>query len=228
MKKLVLGLAATLLSTASGAAVVLVETLDPGFYNNSIGTTLNLSNTGADICAEPFPSGNDCATPYPSAPNLSAAAGILGNWLTNPLSLNSNWSATKIPIPNSWAVNTEVAIIYQFDTLAATNVVGSFGVDNGIFVWLDGVYLFGARGPGGPTVGEYNVPIGDLSAGTHFLQILLEDHGSINGYNVQISADTFIPGPGPGIPVTAPATLALIGLGLAGLAYRQSRRRVNV
>ncbi|HEU4427555.1 MAG TPA: hypothetical protein VFT98_02280 [Myxococcota bacterium] len=41
-----------------------------------------------------------------------------------------------IAIPNQWTVNTEVAVIYQFDTLSATNVVARFGVDNGIFVWL--------------------------------------------------------------------------------------------
>lgn len=214
---------AVLVSPLSSAAVILVETADPGFYNNSIGTALNLSNTGTDTCAEPFPTSNDCAATYPAAPDLSAAGSILGNWLSEPLNLNSNWSGSQISIPNSWTAGTEVAIIYQFDTLGATGVNASFGVDNGIFLWLNGEYLFGARGPGSVELGEYTLPIGDLAAGSHFLQILLEDHGSLSGYNVNISAETFIPGPPPETPVPVPATLLLMALGLAGLGF--SRRK---
>jgi hypothetical protein len=220
---LALMLAVLFVPLSSNAAVTLVQTADPGYYNNSIGTVLNLSNTGSDTCAEPFPTGNDCATTYPTAPNLSAASSILGNWLADPLNLNSNWSSLQISIPNSWTAGTEVAVIYQFDTLGATNVNASFGVDNGIFLWLDGVYKFGARGPGSVTLGEYSLAIGDLSAGTHFLQILLEDHGSASGYNVLITADTFIPGQPPGSSVPEPASLALIGLGLAGLGFNRRK-----
>jgi hypothetical protein len=200
--------------------VVLVETSDAGFYNNSIGTALNLSNTGTNTCAEPFPASDDCTTTYPTAPNLSAASSILGNWLGNPGALNSNWSFLA-SIPNSWVPNTEVAVIYRFDTLGATNVVASFGVDNGIFVWLDGVYRLGARAGGGHSLGEYTVNIGDLSAGSHYLQLLLEDHGAVNGYDVRITADTFIPGPPPG-DVPEPVSIWLIALGMATLGW--SRR----
>ena len=72
--------------------------------------------------------------------------------------------------------------MYQFNTLGATNVVASYGVDNGIFAWLDGTYEFGVRGP-----------------------------GSVNGDTVQISADTLVPGPPPTIPEPATYTLFLIG-----------------
>jgi hypothetical protein len=117
--------------------------------------------------------------------------------------------------------------MYQFDTLGATNVHASFGVDNGIFVWLDGTYQFGDRNAGTHILGEYDVAIGNLSAGTHFLQLLLEDHGVTNGYDVLITADEFIPGPGPGDgTVPEPATLALLGIGIAGLRY-QMRKKVK-
>jgi len=201
----------------SAHAVVLVTTSDPGFYNDSIGTALN---TVIDDATTPFPTTNDDAVSFPAAPDISAASGVLGNWLTTPASLNANWTA-EASIPNAWTPGTEVAIIYRFDTLGATNVVADFGVDNGIFIWLDGVYLFGARAGGGPVLGEYSIALGDLAAGTHYLQLLLEDHGGTNGYAVEITADTFIPA-----PIPAPAALALFGLGLAGLGLARRRRAV--
>jgi hypothetical protein len=184
-----------LIVSAVSQAVILVETGDPGFYNNSIGTVLNLSNTGIDDANEPFPVNDDSIASYPASPSLFTARSILGDWLTNSQNLNSNWSSSPITIPNSWTVETEVAVIYQFDTLGATNVVARFGVDNGIFVWFDGEYKFGARGPGSYHLGEYEINLGNLEAGRHYLQLLLEDHGTTNGYAVEISADEFIPAP---------------------------------
>lgn len=216
-----LSIIAALAASPVAHALVLVQTSDPGYYNNSLGTVLNGTNGGE---SGPFPVANDSNLNFPSAPDLSAAGALLGNWLTDPLNLNANWSHVA-SIPNSWAVGTEVAVMYEFDTLGATNVVASFGVDNGIFVWLDGTYLFGARAAGTHVLGEYVVGVGNLSAGTHFLQLLLEDHGSTNGYDVQITADTFIPGPGPGGSVPEPATLALLGIGIAGMAHHQLRKQ---
>jgi hypothetical protein len=207
--------------TVGGAAhaVTLVQTSDPGFYNNSIGAVLNDTNGGE---GGPFPVSNDSTVHFPTAPDLSAAGAALGNWLIDPLHLNANWSHLA-NIPNSWAVGTEVAVIYEFDTLGATNVHASFGVDNGIFIWLDGTYIDGNRAGGGASLGEYQYSLGDLTAGTHFLQLLLEDHGLANGYAVQITADTFIPGPPPSMP--EPATLAALGAGLLGLCMARRRKR---
>ena len=220
MKITKLFLIAAFLFPTTANAVTLVQTSDPGYYNDSIGTVLNLTNGGE---TGPFPVFNDSSLNFPTAPDLSAADSALGNWLTNPGSPNSNWS-TEPSIPNNWTAGDEVAIIYQFDTLGATNVQASFGVDNGIFVWLDGQYLFGARAGGGPTPGEYVVDLDDLDAGTHYLQLLLEDHGGTNGYDVLITADTFIPGPPPS-QISEPGTLAVLGLGILGLGLRRRRSR---
>lgn len=196
---------------ATANATVLVQTSDPGYYNSSIGTVLNNTN-GGDTSTGYFPTTNDAAVTFATAPDLSAASSALGNWLTDPGNLNSNWNYLAA-IPNGWAVGTEVAVIYQFNTLGATNVVAQFGVDNGIYVWLDGAYIGGARGPGVATLGEYSYNLGDLGPGTHYLQLLLEDHGVTNGYAVNITADSFL----PVTPVPEPGALSLFGLGIAGL-----------
>jgi hypothetical protein len=180
-----------LFATKAYSAELVLQTNDPGFYNNNIGSVLNLSNTGVDDANEPFPISNDSTVSFPTAPDLSAADAILGNWLTDPANLNSKWSSKQIPIPNSWIIGNEVGVIYQFDTEKATNVVAEFGVDNGIFAWLDGNYLFGSRDAGNSNLGEYELNLGDFNAGTHYLQLLLEDHGVTNGYSVKITADEF-------------------------------------
>jgi len=213
-------IAAALLGVSAGAsAVTLVQTSDPGFYNNQIGNLLDNTN-GGNTPTGYFPTSDDSTVNFPIAPDLSAAGSVLGNWLADPQHLNGHWSATQIAIPNSWAVSTEVAIIYRFDTLGATNVVAKFGVDNGIFVWIDGAYVLGARAAGVAVAGEYQANLGNLAAGSHYLQLLLEDHGGTNGYDVNITADSFIPGPPPS-SVPLPGAL---GLFAAGAAIVRSRR----
>jgi hypothetical protein len=71
--------------------------------------------------------------------------------------------------------------------------VAEFGVDNGMFVWLDGEFIGGALRPGGVVLGEHTFNLGDLGAGTHYLQLLLEDHGLTNGFAVRKTADEVLP-----------------------------------
>jgi len=149
---------AALVLPAAANVVVLVETSDPGFYNNSLGTVLNDTN-GGNTSTGYFPTSNDANVDFPVAPDLTVADAMLGDWLTEPFNFNSNWDYFE-SIPNMWDIGTEVAVIYQFDTLEATNVVASLGVDNGIYVWLDGEYLGGARKAGTVVPGEHVFDIG--------------------------------------------------------------------
>ena len=63
-------------------------------------------------------------------------------------------------------------------------------MDNGIFVWVNGVFQFGALAPGGAKFHppEYrNVSLGDHQGDT-FVQILREDHGVAADYHILLKA----------------------------------------
>ena len=145
-------IAAPALPTAANA-VVLLETSDPGLYNISLGTVVN-NTSGGNTSMGCFPASNDANVDFPLAPDMIVADAAIVDWLTDPFNLNSNRDYLE-SIPNMWDTGTEVAFIYQFDTL--------------------------------------------------------EDHGTTNGYDVLITADTFT----PAVPV--PAAFWLFGSGLVGL-----------
>ncbi|MFN3938565.1 MAG: VPLPA-CTERM sorting domain-containing protein [Gemmobacter sp.] len=225
MKALISGSALGLgIAAVPAAAATIIDNTTHGLYNAGIGTVLDGTNPFGGNFMFPLANvaGGDPSLDIPAAnePDLSAAAGALGNWLTNPASPGGSWSAGPVAIPLTWAVNTETAIIYALDAgpgKLLKNVVATFGVDNGLFVWLNGVFQGGHLRPGGVVLGEFVVNLGDLGPGTHYLQLLREDHGGATGYAVSITADI------AAIPLPAAGWLLLAGLG--GLVAVRRRRR---
>lgn len=215
MNKLSVLTAAAILSVSGAAAsfaATIVDNSTTGLYNNGIGNALD--NTSAF-----FPTAGDPTASLASAPDLSAAASSLGNWLTNPSNPGGTWSGSAVSIPQNWTVGTETAIIYEIDAGATgmSNVIASFGVDNGIAVWLNGVFVGGDQAPGGAFPNEYTYALGSLSAGSNYLQILREDHGGGTGYKVSVTGDINV------IPLPAGAPLLLTGI--AGFAWLRRKAK---
>lgn len=215
MRSLVFASTALALSLGCVGGVGAVPLIGDGtlaFYNASLGTILNGTNPAVDDNGTPtflFPNDNSDPNdptfdPLTTEPDLSAAAAILGDWLGDPANLNAHWGG-PMTIPATWTTNTETAIVYTLPG-GATSVMASFGVDNGIFVWLDGQYMGGQMAPGGAVPGELQLALGDLGPGPHYLQILREDHGGRTGFRLSVTGD--LPA------VDEPGTLLLLGVGL--------------
>jgi hypothetical protein len=192
------------LGASAAQAAVIIDGSTQGYYNAGLGNIIPVV-------------GDPLVTPIAPEPNLGSVAN-LGTWLTNAAPSGGTWSATPVAIPSTWTVGDETAIVYAINAGSGlSNVHIDLGVDNGIYVWLNGAYIFGAMAPGGAALSEYDIVIGSLSAGMHYLQILREDHGGATGYLIEMTADRS--------QVPAPGALALLGIGLAGLGLSRRRTR---
>jgi hypothetical protein len=215
----VAALAAVFAGTAD-AAVTLIDGSTQGYYNAQLGDL-----HGVGLSSELFPGAN-CSTGDPSMlPNTAEPTWLgpnIGTWLGNFAPTGGGWSTGLVSIPAQWKVNDETAIVYVLDGGKAglSNVEFDLGVDNGLFVWIDGIFKLGAMAPYGSNLGEYHLDLGSLSAGKHFVQILREDHGGSTDFDILAKGDV-----NPA-RVPEPGTMLLVGTGLLGM-IGLGRKRVG-
>lgn len=161
------------------------------YYNAKIGKTLNGTERyfpvdGYDPTVGPV-------TDPAVAPTLAAANDILGDWFNAAPPANTNWTGPQT-IPYTWAYGTETAMIYPIDAGPAgiDRVRAHLGSDNGVYVWVNGVFKFGDRRPGGPNGFEYSgVELGPFRPGMNYVQVVREDSGGGTGFSIQVYTSTF-------------------------------------
>ncbi len=209
---------------AAAPAVTVVDGTTLGYYNDAIGTVLDGTNPYGATYLFPGPdlSGGDPLIVGAPEPDLSAAASILGDWLGNPGSLNANWQGPAA-VPSTWTANTEMGVVYAIDAgpEGFESLTVNVGVDNGAFLWFDGNYLTGGLAPGGAVLGEYTATLTDIAPGTHYVQLLLEDHGRLTDFQVEVSG---VPNT-PAVPAPGAILLGSLGVGLVG--WLRGRRTIQ-
>ena len=196
----------------TGNAVIIIDDTTGGLYNDDLGDLFELDGAGGFFLGPNVSEGDVTIPPIIPEPSVTYGGNFGDDWLAGDYD-GGTWSAVA-DIPDIWAVNTETAIVYDFTLDSRSDIHIDLGVDNGLLVWLDGSYLFGARASGGSSLSEYDIDISGLSAGTHSLQILREDHGGLTGFNILADA----------VAVPEPSVLSLLGASLFGLALLRRRQ----
>ena len=210
--KTILGVVALSLLPLQASAAVIITNATLGLYNSGLGDLHAIDGPGGFLPGPDISEG-DPVIVLGSDPGFAFTAAFGTDWLAGDYS-GGTWSGVPVAIPSTWAINTETAIVYDFSLAAASSLHIDLGVDNGIVVWLDGTFLFGATAPGGSALTEYDIDVASLAAGSHSLQILRGDHGGAQDYHISVDA-TAIP---------EPSSLLLSAVALAGMRLMRRKK----
>ncbi len=219
MKQLKTGLGLLLIACLfplQAAATIIINNASLGMYNNGLGDLAPIDGPGGFFLGANVSEG-DPTSSFTTDPGLVFSSAFGTNWLGGNYT-GGSWSAGPVAIPGGWAVNTETAIVYDFNLALASDLHIDIGVDNGILVWLNGSFLYGATAAGGANINEYDIDVAGLGAGNHSLQIIRADHGGGTGYGISVDAKE-LP-----VKVPEPGSVLLFALGLILLGLKRLKK----
>lgn len=123
-----------------------------------------------------------------------------------------------------WAASTDLALQQAFNFSGTVNgdLTLNVAADNGFAIFLNGVQLAKANAEGFTNYWEYTytVSAASLVQGVNRLEAFAEDHGGATYFDMRLFGDVI-----PQTQVPEPASIVLLGLGLAGLAARRRGKR---
>lgn len=151
--------------------------------------------------------------------NYSSFDWSSATWLTGQAAFGNPYS---LPYNTTWTADTDIALqkTFNIDGLLSTPITLNVASDNGFMVFINGQQVAKEMAEGYTSYWEYTLnltTLGFLSPGQNIIQVLAEDHGGATFFDLKLTGDV--------APVPEPATMLLMGTGLAGLIGARRRKK---
>jgi hypothetical protein len=168
------------------------------------------------------------------------SSGATSGTIFNNGNQNAPWAPDSAPpVPTTftqWNVNADPYLRTYFTLDAPTALTVWIAVDNGInSLYLNGVLSTGfinAEGAAFRWETVFDIPAEYTYAGMNVIALQLEDHGGATGFDMVVTSNDAVGNPifttnppPPALAVPAPESIALLGFGLAGVAW--GRRKID-